>query len=472
MAATLSGIPDRGSDVNHSGYGNASSADSWSEGFAEFWSTMVEKYIVGNPDPELYRWVGGTLDFSDPWKAWNDEESAVASVLYAIEALSLTPEPVPPRVKRTFETRGYTEVTDRTFGRLIVGRLVNTTPGGTSYGTTAGAIFYDANKRPIDASYGTTIPPDIGPGGQGLFVLAVPKNITYKDLAIVAFEGRPKPPPPAGTPFDVTLSQLMAAIVNFHNAKPLSSGHTYDVDDLYQAMKANFGGQGDIVDDLDTIDQLFVRAGFFDDSDGDFAYEPGATLGLTSHPAFGNQEVCGQQPTAGCSVDRRPRTDYTGGPAQRATVSITGADNTAIAGAQVVAQVIYPAPNQDRSYGYLVTPDAGGSVSLTVPPPTSGATVVLIAIADGHDPAVLGSLDAAQFWADATKAGGTSFLSFSATLQPGDFSIPTGAAAPIAASPSSAKGGTSATSIFILIGGLLLGAVVGIAFGKRRHRGA
>ena len=59
-----------------------------------------------------------------------------------------------------------------------------------------------------------------------------------------------------------------------------------------------------------------------------------------------------------------------------------------------------------------------------------------------------------------------------ATLQPGDFSIPTGAAAPIAASPSSAKGGTSATSILILIGGLLLGALVGIAFGKRRHRGA
>lgn len=62
--------------------------------------------------------------------------------------------------------------------------------------------------------------------------------------------------------------------------------------------------------------------------------------------------------------------------------------------ARVYAQVTYPAPREHESYGYVVVPDASGSVELAVPPPGTGAEVVLIALADGHLPAVLGSVAA------------------------------------------------------------------------------
>lgn len=478
LATAFNGNPERAAgDVNHSGYGNASSSDSWSEGFAEFWASMVEKYVVGRTDYDLYRWEGGTIDFSQAAPAWLDEETSVASMLVRLEALNLQPTPAPPRAQRTFKVKGYTEVNDKTFGRLIVGRVSNTTPNGTSFGTVAGAVFYDANRRPIDASYGTTIPPNIeGNGGEGLFVLLVPKGITYTDLAINVFEGRPRRPDPPGQPFDVTLPEIWAAITSYHSTKQISGGHVFDIDDLYQAIKAAFGGQGDIFEGLDTIDQLAVTSGFFDDSDGDFDYVNGDVIGPTSHPAFGDQDTC-QQPRAGCSVARLPRTGYEGVDAFKATVSVLDPDQRAIPGAMVVAQVVVPAPNQDLSYGYVVEPDENGSVTLSVPAPDSGATVVLMAVADGHDPAVLGTIDPPTFWADAVTHT-EPFLSFTATLQPGELSIPTGIGnGPV--DTTTGAGGPTATgdtgddsppvsAIAILIAGLALAVVAGIVIGRRR----
>lgn len=477
QAAALGGIPDAGSDsVNHAGYANGSSADSWTEGFAEFWSLMVSKYIDGTPSPGLYHTSFGALPLSTIYHAWDWEELAVASALFHLDGLNSVPAPVVARAKRTYQPLGYTEVTDPTVGRLIVGRITNTT-NGESLGTVAGAVFYDANNREIDASYNTTIPANLEPGGTGLFVIPVPKTVTtYKQVAIVAFEGRPAPPPvPQGAPLNITLAQIWAAISSYQSTKLLGSGHVYDVQDLYSALKAAFGGQGQTVGGLDAIDQVFIDAGFFDNSAGTNVYAEGATIGASSHVAFGDQTAC-QVPHLGCSKSILPRADLTGGPAQTATVSIVGPDGTAVANAQVLAQVSYPAPHEDQSYGYVLTPDADGSVMLAVPPPESGATITLIAVADGHTPAVIGTLDAATYWKQATVSS-TSFLSFHGTLQKGDLTIPTGKG-PSTGSPGSGRGsgaggahggGIGAMSALILIAGLLIAVMVGAILGRRRR---
>jgi hypothetical protein len=480
LASAFNGNPDKGADVSHAGYANASSSDSWSEGFAEFWAAMVAKYIDHRPDYDLYRWAGGTLDLSRPWQAWEQEELAVSSLLVRLEALNINPAPPPPRTPRTFKVEGYTEVNDPTFGRLIIGRVLNLTPDGTSFGTVAGATFYDANRQPIDSSFGTTIPPDLGAnGGEGLFVLAVPKNITYKDLSINVYEGRPKPPDPAAQPFDVSLEEIWAAITAFHSNKELSAGHVFDVDDLYQALKAAFGGRGAVAGGLDTIDQLFIKAGFFDDPDGNRAFAPDDAIGPTSHPAFGDQASCQVKPKFGCSPPRVPRTDYGGIEGFIANVSILGDNSAVIPDAEVYAQVVYPAPSQGSSYGYTVVPDELGAVSVSVPDPNSGAMVVLIAVANGHMPRVLGTIDPTTFWTDAATHDGP-FLSYSATLPTGDLTIPTGAGGdPTSAGSSSgsASGASkgkaasrSTSSIAILIAGLVIPAFVGVALGRRRRR--
>jgi hypothetical protein len=70
-----------------------------------------------------------------------------------------------------------------------------------------------------------------------------------------------------------------------------------------------------------------------------------------------------------------------------------------------------------------------GQVMLAMPSAESGATVTLIGLADGYTPAVLGEVEAKAFWEQAASTQ-TPFLSFSAAMQPGDFTIPNGEGEP------------------------------------------
>lgn len=82
MMDDVLGLPSRPfGDRNHGGYANSSTADSWAEGWAEFWPCELKR-STGQADPHLYRWLGGADNFESPLKAWNDEEFAVASVLW------------------------------------------------------------------------------------------------------------------------------------------------------------------------------------------------------------------------------------------------------------------------------------------------------------------------------------------------------------------------------------------------------
>jgi hypothetical protein len=83
MADTFANrMPSRPGDSNHNGYANPSTTDSWTEGFAEFYSMMVARNIAGDPRPELYVWLNLEVNPEGNYLAWNDEELAVAGLLW------------------------------------------------------------------------------------------------------------------------------------------------------------------------------------------------------------------------------------------------------------------------------------------------------------------------------------------------------------------------------------------------------
>ncbi len=65
---------------NHAGYVNASTADSWCEGYAEFMSLMMAKYYE-YPRPDHY---AGHGSLEDNYRAQTDEEFAIAGILWDI----------------------------------------------------------------------------------------------------------------------------------------------------------------------------------------------------------------------------------------------------------------------------------------------------------------------------------------------------------------------------------------------------
>lgn len=70
-------------DINHGGYMNASSSDSYKEGFATAYACMVQLY-GGYPNPETLDWI--CLEYPYHYVAWGrdglEEEFAIAALLY------------------------------------------------------------------------------------------------------------------------------------------------------------------------------------------------------------------------------------------------------------------------------------------------------------------------------------------------------------------------------------------------------
>ncbi len=79
-----------GQDCNHYGYVNATTNDSWTEGFAEFYALVVARDIEGEFRPDLYHWEGRDDSLEANYRAWDivyppyvsDEEFAAAGLLW------------------------------------------------------------------------------------------------------------------------------------------------------------------------------------------------------------------------------------------------------------------------------------------------------------------------------------------------------------------------------------------------------
>ena len=82
-------------DKNHDGYKNSMTVDSWTEGWAEFWSLMVADEISGTAKPWFYKYntnAGVVVENLEAnFKAWEDEEFAVAGALWDLyDSVSIT----------------------------------------------------------------------------------------------------------------------------------------------------------------------------------------------------------------------------------------------------------------------------------------------------------------------------------------------------------------------------------------------
>ncbi len=75
-------------DDNHRGTGNDNTADSWLEGWAEFWPLVINDTTPGYFEPHIYRWSGGATNMESNIYAYDTiwgtsiEELAVASLLW------------------------------------------------------------------------------------------------------------------------------------------------------------------------------------------------------------------------------------------------------------------------------------------------------------------------------------------------------------------------------------------------------
>lgn len=78
-------LPKAPDSVNHDGYDNAYTTDSWVEGFAEYYSLLVGQEIARLPNPSRYTVGGAPIDLEFNYLAWNGEEYAIAGLLWDLQ---------------------------------------------------------------------------------------------------------------------------------------------------------------------------------------------------------------------------------------------------------------------------------------------------------------------------------------------------------------------------------------------------
>ncbi|MDO8670748.1 MAG: hypothetical protein Q7O66_04875, partial [Dehalococcoidia bacterium] len=319
---------------------------------------------------------------------------------------------------------------------------------------------YVDNPGNVGYVSGPTSPEDIPPGGVARFYLPLPKGTFVQnwEFSIEAL--------PVGDddPLQVEASELMASIEGFKSEKASGGGRLFDVQDLYLALKKDFGGRARAANGLDAVDAIFISHGFFADLNGngqhDGAIDPeGSCLPqiqkatLTAGKAkvveeIGMTSYC-QKGTHEAVIPRYSPADL---PKESTAIVDTGGVQ-----ARALVLITFPPQSGRAGYGYFFDPDPAGKVSLAMPPRESEATMILLMLADGYAPAVAAEIKSADFWAQADKSPGKSFLSYQVNLKLGEL---TRSSSPL----------TSPLS-FYLAGGVILVAVsLGILVFLRFHR--
>ncbi len=216
-------LPSRAADVNHQGYRNPSSTDSWIEGFAEFFALLVARETGQGPDPGMYPLGGSTFNLDVNYLAWSHsiqgsyifsmEEFAVAGLLWDL---------VDPADEQDMTPLG----------------------GGVTGVITATAAF-------------TGTPPY--PHYHDHIALDAPQLWLYLRL-------------------EDTQSQPLDAPEEYH--------HIFDIKHLYDVLMHAGVGQDRLHADssLTALDEAFIAHGFFTDSSpSNLAYDPGEAIGMSGH---------------------------------------------------------------------------------------------------------------------------------------------------------------------------------------------
>lgn len=428
-----------GFGTNHGGlYANGSSNDSFNEGFAEFFAAMASKEIDANSQFFLYPLGRSPQPLEDDWRVWDTngdaEEWAVAGVLLDF---------VDGDGDYTQARQGTVEVLQST-----VVEHVGAAPGEPGF-LIATLVRNDRNQAlpavAVQVRLDGRTEPLIGvsgrlePGQSEVVFIPLPDGVSTRGARTEAFTLV------AGDddPLTVGLRQLWDVILAAPSSHPDSNGHIVDVSELYEALFVAFNGDRD-GDGRDDVDEIFIAHGFYADTAGGASnrrYDEGEAVGLSSYRDVPRQG----------SVD--PRTAGEPVPAYLATFDAGGVN------AHVQVQVIYDEPFLGRSYSYELAPDEDGTVEVAVPPPDQPASVHVIAVAEGHLPALIASWRSDAFWEAAEANGFQPFLALEADLQEGELF-------------ADEDGGGSSLLIIIVATAAAIAALVVAALAARRFRGA
>ncbi|MBI4260216.1 MAG: carboxypeptidase regulatory-like domain-containing protein [Actinobacteria bacterium] len=383
MSDAFGGIPLELTATSHGGYyRNATSNDSWDEGFATFYAVMVAKHVAGASQPTVTPWADLEIDR----KAWEDagriEEIALAGVLLDLED---GPADYGGGDKPDIFIPADQVRLDRTNG-------VFSGPAGTAaLGDPWTAELLAADGREVAVRGGAVAVVD----GRRVVMGTLPA-----DVATVRVTVRPGR---AGDddPIDGDVKDLWDIIA----AAKSGSSHIKSAYELYRVMRAAFGGDRD-ADGIDDVDEIFIAHGFFADIAGGVSnrtFDQGETPGQTSHHAW--------VATDGTSYPEIiPRREPPPIPPLEATIDTGGVEATAL------VQVSLPSPNEGRNRSILIEPQAG-VVMVPVPPPGYGGSVSVIMLADGYAPVAALDVEADAFWEEAERRPDESFLAASVTME-------------------------------------------------------
>jgi len=385
---------------NHGGlYRNASSNDSFNEGFAEFFAAMASKTIDANPLFYIYPVSGSPHSIEDNWKVWHDdgkeEEFAIAGVLLDfVDSDADYTQPRQIEIDVIGSQVAESDETDAGGASLVHATLIRNNTSEV-LPRIAVRLFLDGESRTL---FGVS--PAVEPGAEALVLIPLADGdqdvlgrVEAFTLAAVDDD-----------PLSVGLRELWDVILAAPSSHESSNGHIVDASELYEALFEAFSGDRD-GDGRDDVDEIFISHGFFADTAGGTSnrvYDDGEEVGLTSYRNVPRQD----------SLD--PRTAAEPVPVYLATLD-TGADE-----ARVLVQVIYDEPFAGRSFAFERVADEDGTVEISVPPADLPASVHVFAVADGRLPVLIETFRSDTFWADAAANNFEPFVALEATLTVGD----------------------------------------------------
>ena len=392
-------LPAHPDNINHGGYYvNPSSADSWVEGFAEFYSVLVAKHVDRDPTPERYRLYGAEYDIELDHSAWEWsgwwEELAIAGVLLDFEDGDQDYQSRRPNRDLSV---GAPELVRVSGGWLIQGYATNRSTAAIRR-TEVAVELYDADGTMVYRTAAPVVPAELAAGKRGRYVLPIPSAVAFRDYEVTAGPLSLRD----DDPIDLRPRQLLDALIAYDSDQPQGNGHIFDAFDLYDALATAFGGTDRDRDGVDDVDQVFIAHGLFADVNGNRRFdglgeEP---RGLTSHPEYFNWEAL------------TPRRDLPAPPEAEVVVDSGGIATDA------VVHIAFQGEDASRSYGYVTALDDDGRMLIAAPPEDHQATITVIALADGYEPTVAGRLDSSELWRLWNEHPGESLVSFEVEMLP------------------------------------------------------
>lgn len=380
--------------VPHGGYyENASSNDSWLEGFANFFALGARRSL-GRTSPTFVVCGdngSGSIDLETNLRAWDGggryEEYAAAGLL-----LDLVDGPQDYRSTRVADLTRLTVLDVPGSPRIVLGKVVRHPQDAVA----VRVEFLDTGGRAVrsDAAWVDD--------RTGLFLIVAPEGLEFASVRAVEFAGSldSLDDDPLHESPDLVWSAIRCGPKGPKGTCAGDPQGVLTMTELYGALRAAFAGDRDR-NGVDDVDQVFIDHGFHEDKTGDQGFRQGATLGMTSHPARGTHR----------------------GPAPaRYSVAMTTALPVRIVSnvpTRAIVMVSYPAARATDSFSYLAQPGPSGLISVVLPPESSQATVSIVALADGRIPRVVATLDPAELWHDRAPPSSRPPLVVQADLRPG-----------------------------------------------------